>query len=225
MATDNLIQLTENKYNRLLSVLFLLLVAIALPGPQNLTKVIVFSLCLIVLLVVIRRIKPGKRLLQFYSLLIFSNLLLLLLRLLGWFPAGSIGYGEFAFEVIMFIVITLPIVPIQKELFATRTVTADTLKGGIAIYLLLGLAWAALYNAIYSLSPEAFGGISPLQNQADLLHFSFTTLTTVGYGDILPMTTVARVTADLEAIVGVIYLAILLARLVSLYNAPSQEVP
>ncbi len=224
MASDDLIHLAENKYNRLLSVLFLLLVSIALPDDQNLAKSIGFSLCLVVLLSVAHLTKQNKRLTRLYSLLVIISFVLLLLRHLGLFPIRSVRYGQFAIDAILFIVIALPIVPIQKEVFSTRKVTADTVKGGVAIYLLLGLAWATFYNAIYSLNPDGFSGVS-LQHQADLLHFSFVTLTTVGYGNITPLGSAARVAADLEAIAGVMYPSILLSRLVSLYNTPSQEAP
>lgn len=65
--------------------------------------------------------------------------------------------------------------------------------------------------------------ITSSQSQADFLHFSFVTLTTVGYGDIHPLMTSARIATDLEAIAGVMYPAILISRLVSLDNTKSQE--
>jgi hypothetical protein len=63
-------------------------------------------------------------------------------------------------------------------------VTADTLKGGIAIYVLMGVAWAMGYIILFDFNPNAFGGVQPSQFRADLLHFSFVTLTTLGYGNI-----------------------------------------
>ncbi|MFM7426348.1 MAG: potassium channel family protein [Elainella sp.] len=224
MASDDLIHLADNKYNRLLSVLFMLLVSLALPNSQSLLKAIGCSFCLIVLLSVVHLTKQNKWLARLYSLLIIVSLVLILFRFLGLFPIRSVRYSELVIDSLLFILIALPIVPIQKEVFSTRRVTADTIKGGISIYLLLGLAWAIFYNAIYGLNPDGFSGIS-LEYQADLLHFSFVTLTTVGYGNITPLGPVARIAADLEAITGVMYSSILLARLVSLYNTPSQEAP
>lgn len=224
MDSDQFIHLADNKYNRLLSVLFMLLVSASLPSSQGLLKIIGFSFCLIVLISVARLTKQSRRLTRLYSLLVVATFVLLLLRFLGLSLISSIRYSEFTINTLLFLVLALPIIPIQREVFSTRKVTADTIKGGISIYLLLGLAWASFYNTIYSLNPDGFSGIS-LQSQADLLHFSFITLTTVGYGNITPLSPAARIAADLEAITGVMYSSILLARLVSLYNTPSQEAP
>lgn len=224
MDSDDFIQLAENKYNRLLTILLLLLVSMALPENYGIAKVIGLVLFSIAILLIVRQIKPGRRLIKFYTLLVVIHLLLLLfltLQLLGWFTIPPFINGEFAINSILFIVTSLPIVLIQKEIFLIRKVTADTLKGGIAIYLLLGLSWAVFYDSVYTLNPSAFDGISPSQYQADFLHFSFTTLTTVGYGDITPVTAFARIAANLQAIVGVMYPSILIARLVSLYNTSS----
>jgi hypothetical protein len=225
MSSDHFMQLAENKYNRLLIVIFLLLVSIALPENYGIAKAIGFVLFLISMLSIVRQIKPSRQFMRFYTLLIFSNLLLLILYLLGLLNIHSFDYGQFVISSVLLIVTSLPIFLIQKEIFSTRKVTADTLKGGIAIYLLIGVAWAALYNVLYGFNFQAFNGILLLQHQADFLHFSFSTLTTVGYGDITPITSFARMAADLEAIVGIMYPAILIARLVSLYNIHSQECP
>ena len=102
-----------------------------------------------------------------------------------------------------------------------KTVTSDVLGGAIAVYLLIGIAWAVIYALIEGLSPGSFAiaeaGKGTIWDQ--LLYFSFTTLTTLGYGDISPLTPVARIWAVFEAICGTFFLAILISRLVSLYKA------
>ncbi len=101
-----------------------------------------------------------------------------------------------------------------------KDVDFDILCGAISVYLLLGVTWAICFRVIEMLSPGSFALIDP-DNAADwsqLLYFSLTSLTTLGYGDITPLSPVARVWSTLEAVTGVLYIAILVARLVSLFR-------
>jgi voltage-gated potassium channel len=99
----------------------------------------------------------------------------------------------------------------------------------ISVYLLFGLTWSFLYDVIYQLQPHAFafnGTASPLVSPGEkvfpvLAYFSFVTLTTIGYGDITPLTLQARYAAIAEGVTGQFYLAILVARLVSMLLAQS----
>ena len=93
---------------------------------------------------------------------------------------------------------------------------AHRIAGAVAVYLLLGLIWTRLYQVVELASPGAFRvpvGESP--NGASLAYFSFVTLATLGYGDISPVNIVARDLAVLEAIMGQLYLVILISRLVA----------
>ncbi len=97
------------------------------------------------------------------------------------------------------------------------TVTADRVVGAIVLYLLLGIIWAAAYDLVALHVADAFSGVAPTGSGPQRwLYFSFVTLTTVGYGDIVPVAPAARSLAALEALVGQLYPAIILARLVSL---------
>ncbi len=120
------------------------------------------------------------------------------------------------------IFITLAILLMGNRIFWSKRVQGDTITGGICIYLLLGTLGALLYQIIFTLDPQSFSGnIETLQEGDDfsnLLYFSFTTLTTLGYGDIVPHNKVAMILANLEAIIGQMYPAIFIARLVSLYT-------
>jgi len=100
-------------------------------------------------------------------------------------------------------------------------ITLHRIQGGVAAYLLLGVAWAQAYTLLALLRPGAFSGAAAAgDGPRTFLYFSFVTLTTVGYGDVLPVHPAARSLAMLEAVTGPLYLAILLARLVSLAVAP-----
>jgi hypothetical protein len=223
MNSHPLVHVAENKYNRLLTVLSLLLVSLALPERDNLPKAIGFILCLVAMRIIVRQIKPNCPLIRVYSLLIISSITLIALQVSGLLSLESSHSAQIVGKVSLIIILSIPVWLIQQEIFIARSVTADTLKGGIAAYLLIGLLWAMFYDVLYSFNHSAFASISPAQNQMDLLHFSFTTLTTLGYGDIQPITALARIMADFEGVMGVMYPSILIARLVSLYETRSQE--
>jgi voltage-gated potassium channel len=110
-----------------------------------------------------------------------------------------------------------------RSLLKQREVTGETISMSISIYLLLGVSWALLYVVIFLRHPEAFqfatpapGGVSDAFRFPILLYFSLTTLSTIGFGDITPLTLQARYAAVAEGITGQFYLAILVARLVGM---------
>jgi hypothetical protein len=109
-----------------------------------------------------------------------------------------------------------------RRLFRTERVTADTLSSAISGYFLLGILWAFFYGILNQLDPGAFKGlVNP--DTPDFFYFSFVTLTTLGYGDISPVTDRAQTLAVLEAVVGQLYLAITIARLVGMHIASGQS--
>lgn len=102
-------------------------------------------------------------------------------------------------------------------------VTGDTLCGAAAVYLLLGLTWMLMYEVVERVAPGSFLGLAgeEVALHGGLLYFSFVTLATLGYGDIAPVTAAGRMVAILEVITGTFYLAVLVARLVSMYVVAS----
>ena len=107
----------------------------------------------------------------------------------------------------------------------------EVLCAGIATYLMLGLFWSLTYILVDRLVPNSFvftvGPVSSRSmNNFNALYFSFTTLSTVGYGDIVPVSGIARMLAMVEAVFGMFYVTLLIARLVSLYSfkAPIEAV-
>jgi hypothetical protein len=103
--------------------------------------------------------------------------------------------------------------------------TLDKLYGAAAIYLLLAIAWAYLYAILERLEPGAFalGGAPVEPNLRDLVYFSFTVLTTAGFGDYTPVHAAARALAVFEQLAGVLYVAILIARLAGSYSPTETE--
>ena len=116
----------------------------------------------------------------------------------------------------------LVLVAVQFLRFILRAprVTGQVLEAGISTYLVFGLLWALAYIMVGRLIPDAFAFSVSGQsmNGANALYYSFVTLTTMGYGDILPVSRVARMLAITEATTGVLYMSVLIARLVGMYS-------
>jgi hypothetical protein len=113
--------------------------------------------------------------------------------------------------------LVLLLVVVLGQTFRRGPVTFHRIQGAIAAYLLLGVIWAQAFSLVELLRPGAFSSaVDVTGSPRPWLYFSFMTLTTVGYGDILPVHPAARSLAMLEAVTGPLYIAILLARLVSL---------
>jgi len=110
-----------------------------------------------------------------------------------------------------------------------KEITGETISMSISVYLLFGVTWGMLYAVIFEFHRDAFSfGGAPLQASDPqhlfpvFVYFSLTTLSTVGFGDITPMTLQARYAAVAEAITGQFYLAILVSRLVGMQMNTSQ---
>src|SRR6516225_8699581 len=109
---------------------------------------------------------------------------------------------------------------VAHAVYAPGRITLHRLQGAIVLYLNLAVIFAAAYSLIWELVPDAFANIAAPTGDphevANMLYFSLTTLTTTGYGDIVPVDPFARSLANLESVLGPFYLAITIARLVTL---------
>ncbi len=106
-----------------------------------------------------------------------------------------------------------------RQVLFTGPIDGNKIVGAICIYLLMGLIWALFYLLIAQSIPDAFNGLPQAlwyDNFADVAYYSFVTLTTLGYGDISPNIPIARFVVYMEAIVGVFYMAILVASLIGI---------
>ena len=126
-------------------------------------------------------------------------------------------------SVVMTVFYVYAIKQILIHILHGKRVNKDTLYGGLAVYLMLGLAWASVFATVELIWPDSFQFVADPQSRGGLrlVYFSFVTLTTLGYGDITPLTDSARSLVILETITGQLYLAVMVARLVSLYR-PSE---
>jgi hypothetical protein len=112
---------------------------------------------------------------------------------------------------------------LRELLFVSNEVDEETLWMAVNVYLLIGLVFAFTYAVIAVFEPTAFVGKfmdQPLRDQLyGFIYFSFVTMTTLGYGDLTPNNTFVGTLAYIEALIGQLYLAIMIARLVGLYIA------
>jgi ion channel len=107
---------------------------------------------------------------------------------------------------------------VARQVFAAGRVTYHRIIGAILLYFLISLIFVALFALVGQMIPKAFSGIAIDDNTAlasNLIYFSFVTLTSTGYGDLVPVHPIARSLCNLESIIGQLYPAILLARLVT----------
>jgi len=131
--------------------------------------------------------------------------------------SALINITQFILAILFFLIITFTAL---RYTLHDQTVTASTIYGAISTYLLMGLTWAHGYMLIDLLSVDAF--LSPASQAyehrfLDFIYYSFVTLTTLGYGDVIPLSNVAKTFSWLEAVVGQIYLTVLIAQLISQY--------
>ncbi len=108
---------------------------------------------------------------------------------------------------------------LKQVIFGTQ-MNANRLVGAICVFLLLGVIWSLAYSLLEQFVPNSFRGFSPgfgPGSDSGWLYFSFVTLTTLGYGDITPVTAMARSLSYMQAVAGQFYVAVLVAGLVSAY--------
>lgn len=139
----------------------------------------------------------------------FSQQKLLFLLVENLIKIGFYGYGWLSASTIL----------MQRQKITWRTIII-----AITAYLFIGITWSFIYYTILQINPNAFHLNIPedyeLKSWNLVMYFSLTTLTTLGYGDIVPVSRLAMLAANFEAIAGTVYLTVIIARLVSLYSIP-----
>ena len=172
------------------------------------------------------RVKRGEAVIS--GLLALPTLVSLWLRQV----VPALGLSQVAL-VLMTLFLLYTTVTVLLRVFTEERVTMDTLSGALCVYLLMGYLWGSLYGLIYLLAPGSFHlpmwwmpgkeqGIATDVPMNLMTYFSFTTLTTLGYGDVLPISAVARAAVILEAVLGHFYLAVLVARLIGSHVADTR---
>jgi hypothetical protein len=143
---------------------------------------------------------------------------LLDVRASGFLPILNITLS-FVFDVLIIVVIF-------RRVFTPRQPDAETIFGALCIYMLVGFTFASLYGLVAREETRAFYfdptvNLHIVPNRLDFIYYSFGTLTSLGASGIVPVTAQARSLTVIEAILGVLYLAVLISRLVGAYRHPA----
>ena len=214
--------MNNNNFIYLLAALLILLFGIPLAQDLSVASApLIRSLMFSLLLVVgIWSLKDGGRFFTIGMAFVIAGLVLNLLA--ASIDSQPLFYGSIA-AIVGFLLIAI-VFTLRQVVFGTE-MTFNRLVGAVCVYLLLGTIWAFTYSLVDALSPGSFTGISPQEGRgwdSDWLYFSFVTMTTLGYGDISPVSASARVLAYMQAVFGQFYVAILVAGLVSGYISTRQ---
>jgi Ion channel len=134
-----------------------------------------------------------------------------------WVIEGSVGDGVTAIATGLLVAVAPAVIAagLAQDLFEDREVTVETLSGVLSIYLLAGMFFSFLFAAVGALGDEPFFAQTADPERADYLYFSYTTLTSTGFGDLTAATNLGRTLTSIEALVGTIYLVTIVALIVS----------
>ena len=208
--------LRRSRFLWLLAALVLLLLASPFLGDSRLHEAYFIVLSALVMLSAVR-IASERRLQRIFALALAIPWLALSLWGLIWQNADPTIGASLLFSALGLYVLVL----ILGRIISAAEVDFDILLGAVAAYLLIAIIWTTTYDVIHQLDPSSFslvhGESRPYFHQ--FLYFSLSTLTTVGYGDITPLHPFAQIWATLEAVVGTLYMALLVARLVGMYHS------
>jgi Ion channel len=212
-------QLQKQYSDRLLSVLtILLLLMLFVVAPFQATGMVGFdAFGGIVALVMVAGVlvisaSPTATIIMFAAFAV--NVAVIIVRLIKPLP-----YDLYLVAAAWFIIVCILGFVVARKVFERGPVNYHRIVGAVLLYLLIAMAFVSLFMLVGLRVPNAFNGLVLEDNQkmaSGLIYFSFVTLTSIGYGDIVPVHPVARSLCNLETIIGQLYPATLLARLVSL---------
>ena len=123
------------------------------------------------------------------------------------------------------LIVSITIVELFREIFKTKIIDSHIISSAISIYVLDGIFWYLLFMFLLMIDPDSFyiRNFNPEMVSIDMIYFSFTTLTTLGYGDITPVSYTAKMWSITEAMMGVMFLAVMISRVVSLFGSKKKN--
>ena len=123
------------------------------------------------------------------------------------------------------LIVSITIVELFREIFKTKIIDSHIISSAISIYVLVGIFWYLLFMFLLMIDPDSFDirNFNPEMVSIDMIYFSFTTLTTLGYGDITPLSYTAKMWSITEAMMGVMFLAVMISRVVSLFGSKKKN--
>jgi voltage-gated potassium channel len=122
-------------------------------------------------------------------------------------------------------IIGITIIELFKEIIRTKKIDSHIVSSAISIYILIGVFWYLLFMFLLMIDPDSFyfRNFNKEHLPIDMIYFSFTTLTTLGYGDITPVSYTAKMWSITEAMIGVMFLAVMISRVVSLFGLKNKN--
>lgn len=208
---------TSNRFLLLLIALIILLVGYPYTPDNQLGAFLGGMMSLLLLVAAIFALRTHK-----HALFGAGVLALIVVMLSIWaFVTGVRGHPLVEASFFLFYVLTTTVIFV--EVIKERELTKNIFMGIVCVYLLIGTAFATLYDFVETILPGSFqfntinAGETPLRWK-NLLYYSFTTLTTTGYGDITPTNAQAQSLSIIEGIIGVLFIAVFVARLIGMYN-------
>ena len=123
------------------------------------------------------------------------------------------------------LIVSIAIVELFREIFKTKIIDSHIIGSAVSIYVLIGIFWYLLFMFLLMVDPDSFDirNFNPEMVSIDMIYFSFTTLTSLGYGDITPVSYTAKMWSITEAMMGVMFLAVMISRLVSLFGSKKKD--
>ena len=208
-------------FRALLACLFSLLILPAhFPAEErHLFWIILLSVCLLTCLYLVANRK---------SQLIFGGALAAAALVASWGGLFAPGVVQLILSCALYVAFFAYIaIFLSRYLFHSEKISENMIFASVCLYLIVGLIWGFAYFIIEIMRPNSIsiaagqGTFDPYSTLNELLYFSFVTLSTLGYGDVAPVTRIARSWAVIEAVFGQFYLAIVVARLVGLHITSS----
>jgi hypothetical protein len=214
--------LSKNKYTELLVSIILFILSLALLDERGPRSLIVSLIFLGVIISIIRKLHLTRIIFALYvgcAVLGFLFEVIFTLKLIPQFNVFLYIISNFIYVVFLYMAIVL----IGKRISKEKIVTSDTFRGGVCMYLFIGALFSLLYQNISLIDSKAFFYSVERRGIYKWMYYSFTTLTTLGYGDIVPLNRMAMLLSNLESSIGILFPAVFIARLVSLYSVQDLE--
>jgi hypothetical protein len=203
----------------LISLALLFFVSPLIPGTQGFVDKVFGMFILAVLISCIRAISQTRRFFIFMIVFTVVNLGIGSYELISKMEPHDFGTLVLVVRIAYFVVVFFSI---MRYVLDRSPVTGDKICGAISAYMVMGIAWTFVYTLFYHIEPSTFKIPEALLstetvNSTWAMYFSFTTLTTLGYGDITPQTPAIQSYAIMEAACGQVFLAVIVARLIALH--------
>jgi hypothetical protein len=206
--------------HRAFVLLFALILQILLSGPDMGGRLFDVIVKVVTILAAIFMTSDSKRHLYFGLALGIPSLILIIFS--DTIDHGTLDWFTFAVVLCLYLfIIRLMLI----KIFNAKFITINTIGLALCTYVLIGAVWVLFYTPIVATDPNAFS--VPITGDGDAFHtmtyFSYVTLTTLGYGDISPVSNLARNLAVIEALTGTLFLAVLISRLVGSYASRKNQ--